>query len=296
MTFGFALPMLAALGVTWVWERTEPRRWLTVVATGILVALFAVPTIDAQRDQQTFMSPEDLISGAEAGRIAATLPPGTPLVFVVDDLDASATFLATHVANIARATVPPDRVQDVHVFVGRVPDYFLGRPTVKGAEEYDALSAITLADLPPGPRAVFVVHEFDRDPAAFTDPHLHAWTEGVWSDVPAPRPLPPLPGEPRASAPWPIAGATVAILALLWVIGAGWASWTFGDQVAAAAAAPAFGVATLTIVALALERIGVPLTGSWGPTIACALAGLGGYGLRFLQGKASVDPSSQIDQ
>ena len=34
MTFGFALPMLAALGVTWVWERTEPRRWLTVVATG----------------------------------------------------------------------------------------------------------------------------------------------------------------------------------------------------------------------------------------------------------------------
>ena len=296
MTFGFALPMLAALGVTWVWERTEPRRWLTVVATGILVALFAVPTIDAQRDQQTFMSPEDLSSGAEAGRIAATLPPGTPLVFVVDDLDTSATFLATHVANIARATVPPDRVGDVHVFVGRVPDYFLGRPTVKGAEEYDALSAITLADLPPGPRALFVVHEFDRDPAAFADPHLYAWTDGVWSDVPAPRPLPSLPGELRASAPWPIAGATVAVLALLWLIGAGWASWTFGDPVAAAAAAPAFGVATLTIVALALERIGVPLTGSWGPTIACALAGLGGYGLRFLQGKARVDPSSQIDQ
>ena len=296
MTFGFALPMLAALGVTWVWERTEPRRWLTVVATGILVALFAVPTIDTQRDQQTFMSPEDLVSGAEAGRIAATLPPGTPLVFVVDDLDTSATFLATHVANIARATVPPDRVEDVHVFVGRVPDYFLGRPTVKGSEEYDALSAITLADLPPGPRALFVVREFDRDPAAFTDPRLHPWTDGVWSDVPGPRPLPSLPGELRASAPWPIAGATVAILALLWLVGAGWASWTFGDPVAAAAAAPAFGVAALTIVALALERIGVPLTGSWGPTIACALAGLGGYGLRFLQGKARVDPSSQIDQ
>ena len=88
----------------------------------------------------------------------------------------------------------------------------------------------------------------------------------------------------------------MAILALLWLIGAGWASWTFGDPVAAAASAPAFGVATLTIVALASERIGVPLTGSWGPTIACVLAGLGGYGLRFLQGKARVDPSSQIDQ
>ena len=51
MTFGFALPMLAALGVTWVWERTEPRRWLTVVRDGVLVVLFACPTVDAQRDQ-----------------------------------------------------------------------------------------------------------------------------------------------------------------------------------------------------------------------------------------------------
>ena len=61
-------------------------------------------------------------------------------------------------------------------------------------------------------------------------------------------------------------------------------------------AAAAFGVATLTIVALALERIGVPLTGSWGPTIACVLAGLGGYALRLLQGKTRMDPTSQIDQ
>jgi hypothetical protein len=288
--------MLAALGVTWVWERTEARRWLTIVATGVIVLLFAVPAVNAQRDQQTFMSPEDLVSGAEAGRIAATLPPGTPLVFAVDDLDTSATFLATHVANIARATVPPDRAQDVYVFVGRVPDYFLGRPTVKGAEEYDALSRITLADLPPGPKALFVVHGFDRDPDAFTDPHLNAWTDGVWSDVPAPRSLTALEGEPSGSAPWPIAGSTVAILAMLWIVGAGWAAWTFGDRVTAAATAPAFGAAVLTIVALALERVGLPLTGSWGPTLASALAGLGGYAFRFFQGQASVDPVPQVDE
>ena len=183
------------------------------------------------------------------------------------------------------------------MFVGRVPDYFLGRPTVKGAEEYDALSAITLADLPPGPRALFVVHEFDRDPAAFADPHLYAWTDGVWSDVPAPRPL------SAAARRAPRIGAVADRGRDRGGPGVALARSERGGRrgrsvirVAAAAAAPAFGVATLTIVALALERIGVPLTGSWGPTIACALAGLGGYGLRFLQGKARVDPSSQIDQ
>ena len=295
MTFAFALPILAALGITWIWERTEPRRWFTVLATGVLVLLIAVPAVNAQREQQTFMSPEDLIAGAEAGRIAATLPPGTALVFAVDDIDTSATFLASHVANIARATVPPERAQDVYVFVGRVPDYFAGRPTVKGAQEYDTLSRITLGDLPPGPRALFVVKEYDRDPSAFNDPRLHAWTDSVWSDVPGPRPLAPLPGESEASAPWPIIGSTVAILALLVLVGSGWASWAFGDRLVSLATAPAFGVATVTISALALERMGVPLTGSWGPTIASALAGLCGYGLRFLQGKARVDPSPQVD-
>jgi hypothetical protein len=215
-------------------------------------------------------------------------------VFVVDDLDTSATFLATHVANIARATVPPDRVEDVHAFVGRVPDYFLGRPTVKGAEEYDALSAITLADLPRSARPLRRPRVRSRSGSLHRSPPacLDRW--GV-ERRPRPRPLPSLPGELRASAPWPIAARPWRSWPCL-ADRAGWASWTFGDPVATAASAPAFGVATLTIVALALERIGVPLTGSWGPTIACVLAGLGGYGLRFLQGKARVDPSSQIDQ
>jgi hypothetical protein len=296
MTFGFALPILAGLGITWIWERTEPRRWLTVVVTVVLLLLFAVPTMNGQREQQTFISPEDLTAGTEAGRIAATLPPGTPLVFAVDDVDTSATFLATHVGNIARAAVQPDRIKDVHVFVGRVQDYLEGRPTVKGSAEYDALSRMSLADLPAGPRALFVVSGYDRNPDAFTDARLNRWTEHVWSDLPAPHDLPPLPDEISASNPWAIVGSTIAVLVLLWAIGWGWAAWALGDQLAASATAPAFGVVMLTISALALERIGVPLTGSVGPTVASALAGLGGYGLRFLQGKAPADPAAQIDE
>ena len=71
---------------------------------------------------------------------------------------------------------------------------------------------------------------------------------------------------------------------------AGWARWTFDDRVAALVAAPAFGVATITICGLALERLGVPLVGLWGPAFASALAGLGGYALRLVQGPAVDDP------
>ena len=296
ITFGFALPILAACGITWIWERTEPRRWLTIGITVALIGLVAWPTAMAQNEQTPFMSPEDLRAGTEAGRIAATLPAGTPLVFAVDDLDTSASFLATHVANIARATVPADRIGDVYVFVGTIPDYFAGRPTVKGSVEYDELSRRSLAELPPGPRALFVVPEYDRDPAAFEDARLVRWTDHVWSDVPGPRALPALPGEITDSNPPAIAGSLVAVLALLWVVGMGWASWATTDRVAAAALAPAFGLATLTITAIVLERLGVPLTGSWGPTLASALAGLGGYALGFLQRQVPADPTAQIDE
>jgi hypothetical protein len=296
ITFGFALPILAAAGITWIWERTEPRRWLTVGVTVALIGLMAWPVAMAQNEQTPFMSPEDLQAGTEAGRIAATLPPGTPLVFAVDDLDTSASFLATHVANIARATVPAERARDVYVFVGTVPDYLAGRPTVKGSAEYDELSRRTLADLPDGPRALFVVPGYDRDPAAFDDPHLTRWSEHVWSDLANPRLLAPLPGELSDSNPLAIAASMIAVLALLWVVGLGWASWATVDRVAAVAAAPAFGVATLTIAALVLERLGVPLTGSWGPTLASALAGLGGYGLGLLQRQVPRDPAAEVDE
>jgi hypothetical protein len=298
MTFGFALPILAAQGVTWVWERTESRRWLMVSATAVLVVLFAVPALNAQRSQQPFISPEDLAAATLAGRIAETLPPDTPLVFVVDDPDRFVTFNATNVANIARAAVPPDRADDVYVFVGTLDDLADDRPTVRGEREYDALSRITLSDLPDGERALFVAPQWNLAPSALVDDRLVRWTnvddpEGmpdVRSSVPDPRPLPRADDELAPSSAIAIALASLAVLALLWVVGAGWARWAFDDRIAAAATAPAFGAATLTIAALALERVGVPLDGRWGPALASALAALAGYSLRLVQGKATEDP------
>jgi len=303
MTFGFALPVLAALGITWVWERTEPRRWLTALSTVVLVALFAVPAVNAQRAQTPFVSPEELEAATLAGRIAATLPPDTPLVFVVDDPDRVLTFKATNVANLARAAVPPDRVDDVYVFVGQLDDFFAGRPTVRGETEYDALSRITLDDIPPGGE-VFLSPRWNHVAPPLPDDRLVTWVDAedpaggsdVRSTVPDPRPLPAGDDEIGASSPGAIALAAVAVLALLWVIGAGWSRWAFDDRIAAAAAAPCFGAATLTIAALGLERVGVPLDGWWGPALASALAGLFGYALDVVQGKAIDDPAPEVHE
>lgn len=288
VTFGFALPILAAVGVTWCWERTEPRRWLSVAVTATLLLLFAVPAINAQRSQTPFISPEDLAAATLAGRIAQTLPPDTPLVFVVDDPDGFVTFLATNVANFARAAVPPDRADDVYVFVGALDDLAGGRPTERGEAEYDALSRLSLEDIPDGDRAIFVSALWNLDPSANTDDRLVTWTGAgagaglerpaeVRSSVPDPRPLPAGDDELAPARPWTIALSALAALAFLWLVGAGWSWWAFDDRVAAFGAAPAFGVAAVTIVALALERLGVPLDGWWGPALASALAAAGGH-------------------
>jgi hypothetical protein len=302
-TFGFALPILAAQGMTWIWERTEPRRWLTIVVTAGLLALFALPSLNAQRHQTPFVSPEEIRVATLAGRIAATLPDDTPLVFVVDDPDRFVTFAAMNVANIARAAVPPGRADDVSVFVGRLDDLQRGRPTVRGEPEYDALSRVTLADLPSGPRAIFVAPEWNRDPRTRADDRLVRWTDAanhgeadLWSTVPRPRPLPPGAGEIDVSTPVAIAGSAVLQLAFLWLIGAGWSGWALRERVAAAAAAPAFGVAAVTMAGLALERLGVPLDGRWGPVLASALAAGGGYAIGLAQRKTVAKPPPQVEQ
>ena len=211
------------------------------------------------------------------------------------------TFLATNVANIARAAVPPERADDVHVFVGTLDDLFAGRPTERGHPEYDALSRHTFDDLPSGSRALFVAPEWNLDESAVTDPRLEIWggiaagSDGlttVRSSVPDPRRLPASSDELVPARPWTIALSALAALAFLWLVGSGWAWWTFDERVAASAAAPAFGVATITIFALGLERLGVPLDVWWGPALASALAAVAGHIVRVVKGESLHDPPS----
>jgi hypothetical protein len=304
LAFGFALPILAASALTWIWERTDPPRWLSVAVTATLLLLLTVPAINTQRHQTPFISAEDLAAATLAGRIADTLAPDTPLVFMVDDTDQAVTFLATNTANIARAAVPGDRADDVFLFVGTLDDLLAGRPTERGEQEYDALSRITLADLPEGEPAIFLAPEWNTQPSSLNDDRLTTWVDAqdpqgrtrVLSTVPNPRPLPEGDDELRPTSPAAVALTALAVLALLWLVGAGWAWWTFDDRVAAVAAAPAFGIATITIAGLVVERLGMGLDGVSGPAFASALALAGGHLVRVMQRKPFDNTAPKVDE
>ena len=88
----------------------------------------------------------------------------------------------------------------------------------------------------------------------------------------------------------------VVTLALTGAVGFGWARWAGLDAPASAAVAPAIGVATLAVVGVALEPLGLPLSGSVGPTIVALLAGGVGLVLLVLQGKASAPASPSVEE
>jgi hypothetical protein len=281
LTFAFCVPLLAALGLVWIGRRIG-RWWLAWPVALVLILLTTLPTLRGWNNQATYLSPEELRDASYAGRIAETTPPGTPLVFVVNDPQSRSLFLLTHTLNVARAAVPPDRAPDVVVYLGGVDELLAHRPTHKGEPIYDAASRATLTDVPRElPIAVFVSESFDRERLALANSELTRWTGSVASTIPDRRPLPPSEGELTPSDPEGIGLSTVLTLLLLSVVGFGWSRWTMRDVVGAAATAPAFGVSVMIAVGLALERLGLSLGTTTSAWLISGLAGGSGYALQW---------------
>jgi hypothetical protein len=286
LTFAFCIPLLAALGFVWLGRRLG--RWWIAWPVGVAVGILMVlPPMRSWADSPTFVSPLEIDQAVEAGRIAATTPPRTPLVFVANDPRTRSLFLASHVLNVARAAVPPSRADDVWVFVGSVGDLLEGRPTDRHDQLYDLASATSLGDIPDDPpMVVFVLSEFDRDPDELRDPRLTRWGDGLTSTTASPADpdaLVPDDGEPAASDPESILAATIATFLLLVLVGAGWGWWATERLPGTLLIAPAFGVAALTIVSLGLERLGAGIASRPGGVTAALVAGGGGYALALLR-------------
>ena len=282
LTFAFCLPILAGFGLVWIGDRVGHRAAWPIAL--VLVTLIVLPAMRDWRAQQTYVSSDELTNLTFAGRIAAATPAGTPLVFVADDPNIdTALFRLSHGLNVARAALPPERAGDVYVFLGSAEDLLAGRPTSRGDPVYDRASADSLAALPQGARAVFVVRELDGDPDALSTPGLTPWNGVLATNAPIPSPLPVGPGELVASDPSTIARATLRAFLLFALLGGGWAGWAFverrRDVAVALAVAPAFGTASLTLIALGLERVGADLNGRGTVGVACAVAGGVGYAL-----------------
>jgi hypothetical protein len=204
-------------------------------------------------------------------------------VYIVDDADSTATFLGSRAANILRAGSDPDRAGDVFVFVGTVTDFFEGHPTSRGDPEYDALSRLTLADIPTEPEPlVLVLGPFYRGDDASSHPQLVEQGPSIWAS----ESLPDVSVSSRtgpfdftaSSGVW-ISIAAIASLALLSVVGLGYARAASDDAVVVFATAPALGAAAITLTSVLLDRVGLRLESTPVALAASALGGLGGLAL-----------------
>ncbi len=159
------------------------------------------------------------------------------------------------------------------------------------------MSRLYLSDIPQDPpAAAFVLAPFNRTPDATTDPALTRWSPGVYATVPGPSALGPADDPLEPSSPAQIVLTAFVLLALTGAVGFGWARWAGLDAPASAAVAPAIGVATLAVVGVALEPLGLPLSGSVGPTVVALLAGGIGYALLVLQGKAPAPSAPSVEE
>jgi hypothetical protein len=299
VTFGFAIPALAGVGVIGVRNWFGRRRTLGTVVAAALVGLMAAGALMAWSRQSTFMTPLEVGHVTMAGRIAdASSHAGIPLVFVVDDADATASFLATRALNVIRASLPPDRAADAYVYVGTPGNYFAGIPTQRGNPEYDALSRLYFSDIPKGPTSVFLLTSFDRDLEATHTRGLYNWNGGVYSSESptATRSLNATRDPLIPSSPWRIIVAAVATLVLTGAVGYAWARWAGLDALAAVASAPAFGVATLVLGGLAADLTGLSLADGVGPAVVTLVAGATGIALLVAQGQPVAPAPATVEE
>ena len=287
VTFGFAIPVLSAFGLVWLWRRLMPRRAIALLVTIVLTLAMLAGSAIAWNRQEPFLSEDEVRAITIANDAVSRLEPGTPTAFWVNEPDGTVSFVAMRAGNVIRAGVPPDRVRDVVVVVPPLP----GTPATG---ERHALERMTARDLTDAETrsgkdaAIFVLTPFDGvdEPAEATVIDRSEGTEDL-------NPIDPL--EPSSATA--IAWASIATLALLWVAGYGWARTGLDDPITAGAAAPAIGAALLIAVAVALDAIGVRLGTTAGALAASALAGGGGYLARFvLERRAGSRSAPQVEE
>ncbi len=299
LAFCFAIPILAATGVARLWRgalrlpaaaRPGARpRWGRPAAVLVAAAVAALSILTWWHPAES-IRPQDMAAATAAAAVVQQQPPGTPIVFVVDDPKHTALGIPRFGSEI-RAALPPDRIRDVHLFVGRPADYVAGRPSLNGNPLHNALSVQYLDDLrsalrdaarPPVALMLRPMNErgFHRPGTelAFLAPGVAAL--GLHNPFHHPGPLPPAPDPVLPTAPWVIALSSLAALALLWVAGFGWAAAALGPgrraTTTAGAAAPATGIAALVLAGTLVDRFGVRLTGAVPVILSAAVAG-GGY-------------------
>jgi hypothetical protein len=291
LSFAFALPVLAALGVAWLWATARRHAWRRIVA-GLAVAAVAIGSALAWRHAAQFFRDDDMAAAAGAARVIAALPTGTPVVFVVDEAG-HAGLDVPRWANELRSAVPPDRIRDVHLFVGTPADYVAGRAARTGDAIRDRLSELYLADVRralagASVRPVAIVLRPMNEPG-FAAAKAIGSPAGPGVVVIRGPAATATPAAPLTPAPiWRIVLAAFEALALIGLVGFGWTRGLVTRGPAALGLSLSMGIAALSLAGIAVDRLGVRLTGS-APLLISVAVGAGGYALWLGRGRRGVE-------
>jgi hypothetical protein len=297
ITFCYAIPILAAFGLVVLLERWRAPRAIAVgVAAALAVAMLAGSGMAWLREKP-YLGTAAVEDVTLAARWAASSDPGTPWIFPVDSPSDTVSFLATRLANVIRASVPPDRIEDVYVVVPPPPAGL----DVAHRREWSALSRLYASDAAAavsrsnGAAVVIDVDAFRarggaRRPvcvgllcAALDAPATRVGDGVSMSGIAGAADAgaqPALPRDPALdSSTARVLVAAPLVLLVLFLAGLGWALASIDRVEIATAVAPAFGTAALMLVGFVADRMGLRPSSAGRGLVVVAIAAAAGYGL-----------------
>lgn len=290
LTFAYVVPLAAAAAAA---SMLRAGGWLRVAAAAA-AAIVAASSLWGWYRQTPFMSEEEVRAVASAAPVFDALPEDTPILVAVDTEEFAAAFHVARFGNVIRAGIPPERIRDTRLVVGRAEEVLSGRPGTRSEDpEYLGVTERYLERARPilEEAAILML-------APFNPGFEEAREQGraVSPDVlvlRAPDGLDPLDARLMdarvglSGTAW--VGLALALSLLLAALGGGWVGWGLpgAGPLAVLAAAPAAGLGVLVLGGLAADRLSLP-AGSGGAALAGLLA-LVGY-LLAARHRAIEDP------
>jgi hypothetical protein len=287
--FLFPIPILAGVFVWWLARRISRRRSALAAAGGLLVVAVAVGalgtlTVVRRSDDRAWIDLGGLRQVSATAPYVASLPPNQTVVFVLDlELRQRPSWA------VIKATLPGSEIHRLARYYGSPADYLAGVPSgLRG----DFLAGEGAPSTDPQDQVAIVLSRFNA--SGFEDEKLRHPDREIEPGVLVLRGPVPSEALPAGDVPLARTGSrnlvrlSVLILFVLYVSGGGWALGLLPpDPVIRAGLAPALGIATITLVALLWDRVGLSLVGSMslGPVAVAGLAGWGVAGVTWVRGR-----------
>jgi len=285
LSFAFFLPLGAGLGLA---AALRSGRIAIRVGALLVAAVFVAGSMWSWYRHHPYVAPEELAAVQRAG--VGTLPPGTPVVFLIDTEELAAGFHVARFGNVIRSGVPPGRIGDTRLVIGSPEDLLAGRPGATSEDpEYAALSRAYHEEAEPvlDRAAVLVVRPFNEPGWAGAVRLGTVVTAGV-AQLAGPA-VEALPAEAAGIGGAGSAGLAIGILLLLTLLGGGWARWAIADRGAALGLAPSAGLGLAILSALLADRAGLGVAAGMPVAGALAIAG-------YLLARSRHEPVDRAEQ